>query len=428
MIYFTTISKNYVPDWGVAAGVREIMQNALDSHDKGNKMGVTYVRSKKQLIIYNRGAKLTREALLLGSTSKLNDSTQRGQYGEGMKIGSLALVRAGKPVSIQNDEEKWEAVIKLSEEFDAEVLAFKVVKTKVHTDKLTFTVDNVEPKEWNEIRQKFLRIDQPDAKTVMKSPQGNVLLDKKYKGMIFCGGIYVDTHKDLEYGYDFSVSSLTLNRDRNMASSFEVTWATSQMWAMLAQASKGKNFDTHDMLKRGVPDVEYLKSFADYTVVGKTVAKFFEENPPKSYPVRNEEEATRVRGLGYNPVYSSASYAGVLSSNLGTIEELERRVEAEYSLFQEITPVDDANIQWCFELMFVIDPKFKFKMEVAKFEADTTRSVSSGKDIIINCNLIKSKYDVLHEVINHYSVLNKVVATQIWKKIYRNSLEGISND
>jgi hypothetical protein len=312
--------------------------------------------------------------------------------------------------------------------FSEDVLTFTIKKGKEESDKLIFMVDNVKPDEWKKIREQFLRIDQPDAKTILKSPQGNVLLDKKYKGMIFCGGIYVDTHKTLEYGYDFNVSVLTLNRDRNMVNSFEVTWNTSKMWAMLASAAKGKKFDTHEMLRRGVPDVEYLKDFADYTVVGETVKKFFEENPPKSYPVQSEEEATRVRNLGYNPVYSSSSYSGVLRSNLGTIDELERRVEAEYSLFQEITAIDDANLQWCFEVMFAIDPKYKFKISIAKFEVDATRSVSERDTIIINCNLIKSKYEILHEVINHYASMNKKVATQVWKRVLRDSLEGIKND
>lgn len=428
MIYYTSLSDKYVPNWGVEEGIRELMQNALDSHDKGNKIGVTYVRKNRQLIIYNRGARLSRESLLLGSTTKLGDNTQRGQYGEGMKVGALALVRAGKKVSINNSNEYWEASIRKSDNFDSDVLAFKVVKSKIDDDKLTFTIDNIQPEEWNVIRQRFLRIDQPDSNTVLKSPQGNVLLDKKYKGMIFCGSIYVDTHKDLEYGYDFKVSELTLNRDRNMVNSFEVTWATSKMWATLAANAKGKKFDTYDMLKRGVSDVEYLKNFADYTIVGDTVDKFFKDNPPKSYPVRNEEEASAVRSMGYNPVYSSASYTGVLTNQLGTIEDLKRRVEAEYSLFQDITPIDDANIEWVFQVMFKVDPKFKFKMNIVKFEIDTTRSISSGQNIMINCNLIKSKYDVLHEVINHYSMINKKVSTQIWKRIYRDSIEGMTEN
>lgn len=35
MIVYTTISKNYINSWGMKEGIRELMQNALDSNDKG---------------------------------------------------------------------------------------------------------------------------------------------------------------------------------------------------------------------------------------------------------------------------------------------------------------------------------------------------------------------------------------------------------
>jgi hypothetical protein len=245
------------------------------------------------------------------------------------------------------------------------------------------------------------------------------------KGKIFCGGIYVDTHKDLHYGYDFNVSELTLNRDRNMANSFDVKWNTSRMWALISMSKRGKLFDTYDMLKKGIPDVEYFQNFSDYTVKGSVVDKFIQENPPRSYPVTSEEEATKVRSIGYNPVFSSGSYAGTVRSSMGDIDTLVRRVEAEYSLFHSMTPIDDANLEWTFEVMHKIDPKFKFKISLVQFEVNTTRSVSDKRDLALNHNLLNKKYDILQEAIRHYCLLEKKHEPDVWKILYRNTVEGM---
>lgn len=49
----TNISKSYIPDWGVNEGVREMMQNGLDAHDRGHKMVINYLKKDQKLIISN---------------------------------------------------------------------------------------------------------------------------------------------------------------------------------------------------------------------------------------------------------------------------------------------------------------------------------------------------------------------------------------
>lgn len=431
MYIYTTISKNYVSDWGVNQGVRELIQNALDSQDNGNKMGVTYHRTTKRLMVYNQKVVLDRNSLLLGSTSK-SGSSQRGKYGEGYKIGSLALVRAGKKVNIYTGKEHWQCLIKPNPDFeDSEVLTFKIGKNKIldyPLDKLLFEVEGITPDEWKSMNTLFLSIYSPKPETLLKALDGTVLLDKEFKGRIYCGGIYVDTDKELTYGYDFNPSSLSLNRDRNMVNSFDVRWNTSKIWAFITANKVGKLFDVKKMLKEGVPDVEYLKEFSDYTVKGKIAEDFFKENSERSYPVTSESEAQTVRSYGYNPVYASSSYSGMLRTNLGSIEELQRRVELEYTIFQDITPVDDANIQYSFEVMFKLVPKFKFDLKIVKFVIDTTRSISDKTTLTLNSSLLKNKYDVLQECIRHYCLLEKKSESNMWKKLFQQTQEGIKDE
>lgn len=424
----TTIAASYVREWGSFEGIREIIQNGLDAHDKGFKLGISYVRKKQTLLIWNKGAKLRSHNLLLGSTSKDMDAKQRGKYGEGFKVGSLALIREGKSVTIEFERERWKAVIDESPQFDdQEVLTFETGATRAKSDKLLFTIGGVTPHEWKEMRQKFLPIYSPEKQSIFRGPSGSVLMDKDLKGHIYCGGIFVTHDESFGYGYDFKPTSLELNRDRNMVDSFNLKWNTSKLWAYMTANRKGKLYDAKDMLEKGMPDVEYLESFADYTVKGKMVEKFFEDNSNnrRAYPVTSEGEAKQVRSMGYSPVYSSSSYSGVLRSSLGSLDDLKRKVECDYSIFRKMTPIDDANLQWVFEVMWKVAPKWDFEIAVVKFKLDSTRSIYEDKKLMLSSGLLSRKYDILQEAVAMYCQRENKALGEVWKKLYQQTVEGM---
>ena len=59
--YNFTITRNYVSDWGLIEGVREILQNAIDS---SGKMFVSI--DNNTLTISNKDVKLPIKSLLMG--------------------------------------------------------------------------------------------------------------------------------------------------------------------------------------------------------------------------------------------------------------------------------------------------------------------------------------------------------------------------
>jgi len=424
----TTISENYVNDWGYKEGIREIMQNALDSNDLGFTGGIKYIKDRKKIVIFNHGAKLNLDSLLLGTTSKGNDIRQRGKYGEGFKVGSLALYRDKKPVTIYTGNETWYPEIDNHKAIKTPVLVFNIKKGNPYKQRLTFEIDDITQEEWTTLKDQFITLCNLESDMYHQTPESKVLLGKKFKGKVYCGGIFVSHDKNLEYGYDFKPPVLSLNRDRNMVDSFNLKWNTSKAWAYLSANMKGKLFDTEKMLKSNCPDVEFMDQFADYTVTGKLVEKFFEDNTKRSYPVTSTEEQEQVRDLGYTPVYSSQNYSTNIRKKLGSIEDLKRRVELDWKLFKNITLIDDANIQWVFEVIFKIDPKFTLNMKIAKFALDATISVNENDALIINCLLLKDKYEILHEAIRYYSRSMKKSESEIWKKLYKETVEGISDE
>lgn len=426
MLIETTIASSYVQDWGTFEGIREIIQNALDSGEQGHKMNISYVRKERMLVVSSDGARLKKGNLLLGSTSKCNDRNQRGQYGEGFKIGSLALIREGKTIVICSGTERWEALIKYSKQFDSDVLCFKIIKAPV-SSKLYFMIGNIEPKEWRDLKINFLNLYLPESKLTRKTPHGIVFKDKKLKGRMYCGGIFVAYNKRFEFGYDFRPEVLSLNRDRNMVSDWDLSWNTSKIWAYISANSKGELYNTKSMLKENVIDVEHISNFADYKVKGAIAEDFLKEHGDKAFPVDSEEEASQVRSLGYKPVYSSSSYTGFIRSELGDIDVLRKTVELDYSLFQEISSTDSANLQWVFELIFFIDPKYSFDIHIAKFNLDNTRSLSDGKLLVINSNLLISKYEILQEAIRHYAGEKDISEIIIWKQLLQKTIVANEN-
>ena len=101
-----TIAPSYVPSWGIVEAVRELFQNALDQQKQNptNKMSWEYDPEAQRLRICNKYSTLEASSLLLGATTKADDTSTIGQFGEGYKIATLVLLRNDKKITFYNYE------------------------------------------------------------------------------------------------------------------------------------------------------------------------------------------------------------------------------------------------------------------------------------------------------------------------------------
>lgn len=430
----TNIASNYVPNWGYKEGVREIVQNALDSHDCGHQMNVTYQRKKNSLFISNKKVTLEHRNLLLGGGDKADNPELRGRHSEGMKIGILALIRSGMQVSFHNGGagERWDFSIEEHPEFNEDVLTFKILeKNSIFQNKnLVIEIKGMKPKEWREAKDNFLSFGEPiEPQHVLRTPHGRVLTTNEHKGRIYSGGIYVTTDKDLTYGYDFNPKDLELNRDRDMVYSWDLYWATSKMWGFLSANKKGKLYDVKRLLKEGAVDVSYMDRLSDYNLSGQIAQAFIEEHGESAYPVTSEEQAKEARNIGRKPVYSSSSYAGSITKTLGTIEDLKIKMTMSWEVFHNIRPIDDANVRWAMETFHKVFHNFKYEIEIVKFAIDSTKSVYENGTLAINHNLISDKYEILRLIVkacaeNHKDSDNQSI---LWKKLFKQTVDGLES-
>lgn len=338
----TTVFADAVIDWGLFEGIRELIQNGLDSRDRGFRFDIVYLRNKEELLLYNEGASITRPELLVGYSSKRGDKTQRGRHGDGFKMGAIALIRCGKTIEVSNGlcGEVITTSIEPNPDYgNANVLCFNVDRPDIlpiDKNKLIFKVCGITAEEVTSIKDKFLDWDGLQLGDYYKTSVGKVLLPKRYKGKVFSRGIYVCDIAKLEYGYDFE--TLSLGRDRNLASQTDIEWKTSEIWSKLG-STHGKDDLVINMLKSDAPDVRDINYFTSKKLKERCYDKFFSDNGDKSYPCCSEYQKKEVASLGLKPIIVSETHRKVLESNLPTLYSIKEKQKLAKTDHIDITKV-----------------------------------------------------------------------------------------
>jgi hypothetical protein len=316
--YELSLSKDYVIDWTVVDSIRELFQNALDQETmvENNKMFFNYDAPTECLYIGNKASTLEYKSLLLGVSTKRDNEKTVGKFGEGYKIATLVLLRLGKKMTIYNygAKEVWTPKFVKSRRYGAEILTFFVDKnyfwTKVPDKNLTIKIEGITAQEFVDIVKSNLHL-QDSVGTHHSSIYGKILMEPRYKGKVFINGLYVCTHNDYEYGYDFKPEYLNLDRDRKLVNNFELQWLSSKMWSGV------KNPIVLDLIIRGCADTAYVSNqISDKHGLHDTaLADFRLKYGDKAVPVADNEQLKMVPS-GYEPVMVNSSYRDLIIGTL----------------------------------------------------------------------------------------------------------------
>jgi hypothetical protein len=229
MKFQLTVSDQYVPDWGTWEGVREAIQNALDARDKGHPMHVSYNETDGVLTISNFGVELDRSVWLMGMTTKAGDTEARGQFGEGLILSALALVRAGRKLQIINHSENWDCALADSKAFPGQqVLTVSTRRRPTPSLHPCFSVRiEVTPAEWADYQLRF--IDLQAGLAAIETSEGQILTGEQQRGRVYVKGIHVETRDNLDSGYNLT-GGVRTDRDRRMVNSFDFNWHIGHAW------------------------------------------------------------------------------------------------------------------------------------------------------------------------------------------------------
>lgn len=292
-IYELSLNPEYCSHWGLQEALRELLQNMLDS-DKENILRVV----GDKLTIGNKDTTIPPNTLLLGVSSKQNDTTSVGCFGEGFKVALLILTRMGYDVTVKNGDYTWSPYIEESLLYECEVLKIEEIISSHHNSDLEFVIEGLSEEDIKELVDRCLYLQPPrDETQVGTCEMGRVFFDMK--GKLYVGGLYVkDT--ELDFSYDFNPEYLKLNRDRQSVDGWDLGVATTKLLASLKDGTdflecvEGKSPDVHyaqyysGCLSDDLKDKCFTKFSSDPETQGKVIAA-------------SEDEKRRLVNEGYSP-------------------------------------------------------------------------------------------------------------------------------
>ena len=306
-----TVTPDYVADWTIGNAIRELLQNAIDAQTQGHAMHVNYNAATETLTIQSVGAKLSIDSLLLGSTTKAGDNNSIGQFGEGYKIATLVLLRNNKPIIFYNGvaKETWNPRFIKSRRFGCPILGFFIDKWSLFApvnDVLTITINNITQEEYDtQIVPEALFLSN-DWHIVESTSLGHII-DKP--GAVYINGLFVCNHSPYKYGYNFEPGALRLDRDRKLASDFDLEWLASKMWAQVTDSDK-----LIELIELGTADVRYIAYHAgNHTTVlaDKAWDSFIAKYGKNAVPVTIAIELDEI-SAAYRPIIVGSDYYDIL--------------------------------------------------------------------------------------------------------------------
>lgn len=271
--YEITISPNYVSNWGINEAIREILQNAIDADKNGYKKSIYY--SGDTLYINNEGISLSAKDLILGCSSKSDQDGMIGKYGEGFKLALVVLLRKGMNVYVDNNDKLWNPSFKVSEQFGTQVLNIEE-SDDGRREGLTFVISPVDQQLYNSLLNYFPCIDESFG-NVVNCDNGQILLDKQFKGKMYVEGLYIQTDDNFQYGYNFNSDVVELDRDRKAINYYELRALTAQSIVTAEECNK-EIFDAITKSCVDVRDIEEVIDEASESFLEEYREQFYEEN------------------------------------------------------------------------------------------------------------------------------------------------------
>lgn len=337
------MSLDYASSWGVAEGVREFFQNALDEEKENpeNKMSFFYNVEEGTISISNAKSKLTPKSLLMGSSTKRGNANLIGEHGEGYKVATVVLLRNGVTVRIYNNEsnEVWESRIVHSKRYGSDIVCFDIRKEIFNKkDNLVIELSGITPKMYEDIVKKNLWL-QDSVGEKRRGDYGSVLLDKRYSGDLFVEGLFVCHNPNIRWGYNLNANLVSLDRDRGLVDTFDLKFA-------LAKAIAGLHDPEFVIENISNPDLLFISNYRDM-VLGRNesveekrdlsdmaLERFLDENGADAVPVASSNDFNYYASIGARPVMVESQEAELIFSKPRNFtetceisnEELKRRI------------------------------------------------------------------------------------------------------
>lgn len=309
------ISANYVKHWGFWEAVREILQNAIDTDD----FELVKMISSGIIQINSSAGVLDLSSLVLGETTKADNSNKIGKYGEGYKLALLVLCRLGHRVLIKNGFDCWQVSISEHPQLKVDCLTIKVIKGTYigehDGNSVSFTICDLKDEHYNILEQNYIGKCDGDDFYVEAENNGSYCFTsdtihncKK----VFVGGLFVcDLDNGYHYSYNFAPNILELDRDRNSVSSFYLQLHATELLSesgnieLLVQMATDKAKDVSDYYK--VKKETFYGSSSSSVFCEQTIKiaidGFVSKHGKNAFPIDSSKSFDKKKTLSERCVY-----------------------------------------------------------------------------------------------------------------------------
>ena len=266
---------------------------------------IVFDKENNSLHLINSSTELARKVLLLGYSAKSDRREVIGQFGEGLKVGALALVREGRQLIMETQKDKWEFCMERDPVFEEQVLTIQVTQRNavgvedIDTSPLqlspTDTCLTLYPlllKEWRKFSQRFLFLETLFPADFVKSEAGWLLLSPRFSGQLYVRQIWVSDMSKAAGGMLAGVNlhRLQLDRDRrSVLQQSELDHTVSAMWAgALETRPELTSVYLGLLVERGdnCCDTRHAGFYFDNRQTAKSLAvEFFKRYGEEAYPL-----------------------------------------------------------------------------------------------------------------------------------------------
>lgn len=293
------ITASYMAHWDRVKALRELLQNAIDSGeyivDDSNYSHITITNRLTQPVTLD-------ELTLFGDSNKTDEHI--GRFGEGFKLAMLVFARTPDikiEVSIGNC--KLHSVIE-SNRFvvyadEADQLPF------AETFKVTIDYLGV----CEDIRS--LLLSRHPLRLLFSDGAGNQVLEPlDHRSRLFVAGMYI-CDIDTTYSYNFHPKTLSLGRDREAVSDFDLQQQSARLWA-----DYGDPVLVAEMMHADVLDVRNVRYWLNARIKEAMKAHFFSTygedailatSPVEAEILRTLNPKTHVVFLGGSGAYTEST-------------------------------------------------------------------------------------------------------------------------
>lgn len=348
-----TISPQYQRNWGVWHGIRELVANGFDAEVEHNAP-CTVSWHNDTLRIENENVTLPREALLIGHTSKADRQDVVGQFGEGLKIGILALLRKDVPIKIRNGSEVWIPSIERSEKFNSEVLVFDIQTGRKDDNRVRIEIGCISKATFETIKERFLRLQTMKEDDMIRTEYGDLLTAERFKGKIFVRGVYIKEKTELNYGYNFTHG--TLNRDRDVLDNLDYEMKNIWLAAMVRRPDMLKKF--HDLVEESAKDAEgvhqYSAPYMDDSIKDFFADTFKDRYGNDAIPVKSMADSREVEHFGKIGVVVNPAMLAILEQRVDSFEKTKEKLRNEVTKtygWHDLGPQERENLTWAADLL-----------------------------------------------------------------------------